>query len=435
MRYVWLDSGLATKVFVDVYGCSANQADAEIASGLLNEAGLILVGDEAEADVSVILTCIVKSPTEQKMVKRLQGMAASGRKFVVAGCMPKALRNRLDEIAPDASIVGPDDISAIPRAVSDSMNGLRGVYLDGSSPGRTCLPRVRRSSIIHIAPIASGCLGNCSYCIVKLARGVLRSFPMKEIVSDANVAIQYGCKEIWVTAEDTAAYNDNGCTLPDLVNMLSSIEGEFRIRVGMMTPNSAMPIIEELMQSYLNQKVFRFLHIPIQSGSNEILKKMRRKYNFSDFMEVVEKFRKGVPQLSISTDMICGFPGETDEQFNESLALVNQLRPDVLNISRFWPRPGTEAANLVDQLPGWKTKDRSRKLDELWKNVSHDVNRRWVGWEGEVLLDEEGHSEAKIGRNQSYKAIAIRTDSQLGQFVKVRITGSAKGYLLGEKII
>jgi threonylcarbamoyladenosine tRNA methylthiotransferase CDKAL1 len=419
------------KVHVEVYGCSSNQADAEIASGLLAEAGHTLVDSTDEADVSVILTCIVKTPTETKIVRRLGELC--DRRVVVAGCMPKALRGLVEETLPGASMVGPDDLVRIPEAVECAALGKRAVYLEGSSPDRTCLPRERRSGLIHIAPIAAGCLGNCSYCIVKVARGRLYSFPSEKIVTDAEAAIASGCREIWVTAEDTAAYDNKGVKLPELINRLGAIDGKFMIRVGMTTPNSALPVFDDLVEAFRGEKVYRFLHIPIQSGSDEVLRRMRRKYTVAEFSELVTRFRKEIPDIGIATDIICGFPGETEEQFGESLRLVEWLRPEMLNRSRFWPRPGTEAAGMDGLFPSRVTKDRSRLLDELWWRVNVDVNRGWVGWEGDVMLDKVGHSGFKEGRTPTYKAVVLKTRKRLGSVIRVRVTEAAKGYLIGEE--
>ena len=419
------------RVHVEVYGCSANQADAEIASGLLLEAGHTLADTVEEADVSVILTCIVKTPTETKIVRRLGELV--GRRVVVAGCMPKALRSLVEETLPGASLVGPDDVARIPEAVEGAAAGRKAVYLEGSSPNRTCLPRERRSELIHIAPIAAGCLGNCSYCIVKVARGKLYSFPPEGIVADAETAVASGCKEIWVTAEDTAAYDSGGVRLPELIDRLCAIDGKFMVRVGMTTPNSTLPISNDLVEAFKGEKVYKFLHVPVQSGSDAVLARMRRKYNVGEFKELITRFRREIHGIGIATDIICGFPGETEEQFGESLNLVEWLRPDMLNRSRFWPRPGTEAAGMTDQFPSRITKDRSRVLDEVWWRVNGDLNRAWVGWEGDVLLDKLGHSGFKEGRTSTYKAVVLKTRKRLGDRVRVRVTEAAKGYLIGEE--
>jgi MiaB-like tRNA modifying enzyme len=421
-----------TRVNVEVYGCSANQADAEIASGLLTEAGHTLVDDAESADVSVILTCIVKTPTEVKIVRRLE--ALRGRRVVVAGCMPKALRSLVEQTMPEASMVGPDDVAKIPDAVEATVSGNKVVFLEGTSPDRTCLPRARRSKVIHIAPIAAGCLGNCSYCIVKVARGKLFSFPVEGIIEDAEAAVASGCREIWVTAEDTAAYDADGVRLPELIERLAAIEGKFMVRVGMMTPNSALPIFDDLVSAFKNPKVYRFVHAPVQSGSDSVLAAMRRKYTIGQFKELITRFREELPSVGVATDIICGFPGETEAQFRESLDFVEWLRPDMLNISRFWPRPGTEAAAMRNQFPSRITKDRSRLMDELWWRVNAEVNRGWLGWEGDVFLDKVGHSGFKEGRTGTYKAVVLKTRRRLGEMVRVKVTDIAKGYLIGEEV-
>ncbi len=436
MAFIHVHMGLSrralARVYVEVYGCSANQADAEIASGLLAEAGHTLVEAPEDADVSVILTCVVKTPTERKIVRRLGELR--GRKIVVAGCMGKAQTGLVEESAPGASIVGPDDVARIPEAVEAAASGGRVVFLSGSSPDRTCLPRERRSGLIHIAPISAGCLGNCAYCIVKVARGRLYSFPVEGILTDARAAIASGCKEVWVTAEDTAAYDYDGVKLPDLLRRLCGLEGDLMVRVGMMTPNSALPIFDDLADAFRHEKVFKFLHAPVQSGSDEVLARMRRRYTVAEFRELVTRFREELPGVGVATDIICGFPGETVEQFTESLRLVEWLRPDVLNINRFWPRPGTEAAAMVDGFPSRVTKDRSRILDELWWKLNADINSAWVGWEGTVFLDKVGHSGFKEGRTGSYKAVVVKTRRRLGSWVMVRVTEAAKGYLVAEEV-
>ena len=418
-------------IYVKSYGCSANKADSEIAKGMLAQEGHTIVPSIDEADVAVIFTCIVKTPTERKIVKSLKAIKNTGIPLVVAGCMPKALNGLVTEIVPDACMVGPDDVDMLTEAVTAALEGNRKIFVDGEHFNRACQPRIRENPLIHVAPISSGCLGNCSYCIVKHARGHLYSFPSQEIIEEATLALDEGCREIWVTAEDTAAYNDGGVRLPELLSGICNIDGDFGIRVGMMTPNQAFHIRDDLLDAYGNEKVYKFLHIPIQSGNDEVLQRMNRRYTVQEFLDLAKVFRERFPQIGISTDIICGFPGETEEQFNDSLELIRNLRPDVLNISRYWERPGTEAASMTGKLHGRVTKERSRKLTTLWKKLALDVGSRWIGWEGVILLDEHGKGSSKVGRNYAYKPVAIKTDKDLGEFVRVRVTGSGVGFLTG----
>jgi len=420
------------RVYVEAYGCSANLADSEMVQGLLTEAGHTIIGEPGSADASVVLSCTVKTPTQRKIEKRIRQLHQLGRPLVVAGCMPKAQRDLVAEIAPGASMMGPDNIREVVGVVEAAIKGETSEALEGGSPDRTCLPRIRENPLIHIAPIASGCLGSCTYCIVKRARGGLTSFPADAIIDDARTALESGCREIWVTAEDTAAYGWEGVGLPGLLEGLSSLSGRYFIRVGMMTPNQAMQILDSLIDAYRSDRLFKFIHIPVQAGSDEVLKRMGRRYTVDDYRGLVRRFREELPLVSISTDIICGFPGETEDQFEDSIRLVEETKPDVLNISRFWSRPGTEAASMEGQLHGRITKERSRRLTGLWKELSLEGNLRWVGWEGEALVDEAGRSGGMVARNIAYKPVVLRDPVRVGDFVEVRVTGAMRGYLIGE---
>ena len=422
------------KIHLKSYGCSANTADAEIAKGALMEEGHTLVDAPEEADINIIVTCVVKTPTEQKVSKELRELEASGKPLIVAGCMPKSMNKQVKQLVPTASLVGPDDIERITEAVNQTLEGKQVSFIDGKPTDRTCLPRVRENKLVHIAPISTGCLGNCSYCIVKFARGHLYSFPADKIVKDVSDAVADGCREVWVTAEDTATYNDNGIRLPELLDRITAIDNDFRVRVGMTTPNQLEPVLDDLLDSLKNSKMYQFIHIPIQAGNDQILQKMRRRYTVQEFKEVVDRLRAAYPDIGISTDIICGFLGETMKQFQDSMNLIEWLRPDVLNINRFWERPGTDASKMPGKLHGRETKERSRLMTDLWKEIAVDVGKKWIGWEGEILLTEHGKRGTKVGRNYVYKAVALKTDAPLGSFVKVRVKNSGVGYLTAVEV-
>lgn len=422
------------RVHVKSYGCSANTADAEIAKGVLIADGHTLVDTPDDADINIIVTCVVKTPTEQKVSRELRELEASGKPLIVAGCMPKSMNSQVNQLVPSASMVGPDDIERMAEAVHHTLNGEKVVYIDGEPTDKTCLPRVRANRLVHIAPISTGCLGNCSYCIVKLARGNLHSFPADKIITDITDAVADGCREVWVTAEDTALYNYDGIRLPELLNMITSVDGDFRVRVGMTTPNSLDEIMDDLIDALAHEKMYKFIHIPIQAGNDEILRAMRRKYTVKEFKGIADRLRGSYPNMGISTDIICGFPGETEAQFQDSLDLITWLRPDVLNINRFWERPGTDAAKMSGRLHGRDTKERSRRMTNLWKELAVDVGNRLLGWEGEILLTEYGKNDTKVGRNYVYKTVAVKTDAPLGSFIRVKVKGAGVGFLTADEV-
>jgi len=196
-----------------------------------------------------------------------------------------------------------------------------------------------------IVPIATGCLGNCAYCITKIARGDLSSRHPSGIIESVRSLASSGPIEIQLTGQDTAAYGlDIGTDLPSLVREICAIPGDFRLRVGMMNPRSALPIVKQISDAYAEQKVFKFLHLPVQSASDEILAHMERGYRVADFRMFVDAVRKVVPEMTLSTDIIVGYPGEKEEDHMANLDLIREVKPDIVNVTRFSPRPGTRAA-------------------------------------------------------------------------------------------
>jgi threonylcarbamoyladenosine tRNA methylthiotransferase CDKAL1 len=196
-----------------------------------------------------------------------------------------------------------------------------------------------------------------------MARGHLRSLHLAELREQTEMMLQKGIKELQVTGQDTAAYGkDIGTDLSTLVYSLAAIPGDFRIRVGMMNPDTLGGIIDQYIPVWNGPKVFKFLHLPVQSGSDALLESMGRRYSIRDFLGLVDSFRRSCPKMTLSTDVIVGFPGESDDDHLMTKELLESVRPDIVNITRFSPRPGTKAFSMDDKVPGWKAKDRSREL-------------------------------------------------------------------------
>ncbi|MEM3789255.1 MAG: radical SAM protein, partial [Candidatus Bathyarchaeia archaeon] len=243
-----------------------------------------------------------------------------------------------------------------------------------------------------------------------------------------------GVREFWLTSQDTACYGrDIGTNLAELIEAVCAVDGDFKVRVGMMTPNMALGILENLIEAYKNKKVFKFLHLPVQSGDNHVLEKMRRFYTIADFKRIVNTFRAAFPEITIATDIICGFPGENGKAFENTLQLIMDVKPDIVNISKFFARPGTPAAAMHDAVPFSETKRRSATLSGLAFKIAFERNRGWVGWEGEVLIDEVGKVAGSwVGRNFAYKPIVVRSaENLLGRVVHVKIYDASLTYLEG----
>jgi tRNA A37 methylthiotransferase MiaB len=187
--------------------------------------------------------------------------------------------------------------------------------------------------------------------------------------------------------------------------------------------------LEGLLKAYESPKVFKFLHIPLQSGDDEVLKLMNRGYTVEEFRDIVSQFRRKFPQLTLATDIICGHPGESEEAHRRTIRLLEEIRPDIVNVSKFFPRPGTPAQEM-NPLPSWKVKERTRKLAQICRNIAWDKNRKWLGWKGEILVEEKGRGDSWIGRNIAYKPVAVKsTENLLGRFLEVRVVETFSTHL------
>lgn len=421
------------KVYILAFGCSASFSDSEIMAGLLKENGFEIVDKEEESDLNILVTCNVKLPTEKRMINEIKKFSTSKKPLIVAGCMPSTQKELIEKINQKASLLGPNSISKIVEAVKETMEGKKVVFLENLKKPKVCLPRVQRSSVIHITQISTGCNLACSYCIVRINKGNLFSFPFDLIVKDVEDAIKQGKKEIWITSQDNSSYNFEGKNLANLLEKICKLEGKFFVRVGMVNPFFTKKILEDLIQAYKNEKIFKFLHLPIQSFSENVLEKMRRGYKPKDALEIIKKFYEAFPNLTLSTDIIVGFPSETEEDFQETLKFIEKVKPDIVNISKFGLRPGTEAAKMK-QLPESKIKKRSKEAFELVRKISFEKNQKWLDREGECLIDEKGmKNKSFIARNFAYKPIVIKSEkSLLGQFKTIRITEAKSNYLIGE---
>jgi MiaB-like tRNA modifying enzyme len=427
------------QVFVKSFGCSTNLADGEVLAGCLGEAGHKLVNSPASADLIIYNTCAVKGPTENRMIEILKRVPPN-KKLIVAGCLPIINFERLCKEVHFDGIVGPATGYRIVEVAKRVLNGEKVVALEGvvNAKPDLNLPRLRLNPVIGIVPVNYGCLGSCAYCCVIFARGHLRSYGIQEIVERVKKDLAIGVREFWVTAQDTACYGrDRGTNLADLLHAICDVEGDFRIRVGMMTPNMAVDILDDLIQVFKSKKIFKFIHLPVQSGDNQILERMRRFYTAEDFRKIVDAFKASFSEMTLATDVICGFPGESEEAFEKTLQLIEDVKPDIVNVSKFFARPRTAAAEMREDFVSFQEiKHSSSIAAKLAKKVAFERNQRWVGWTGEVFVDEVGKiSGSWVGRNFAYKPIAVKSDDNLlGKKLHVKVVRAFSTHLEGEVV-
>jgi len=417
------------KIFVEAYGCSASFADSEMISGLILNGGHTLVDNSSKSDLNIVVTCSVKDVTANKMIHRIKSLKS--KPLVVAGCFPKAEKSTVEKFSGNASLLGPNSLGMTLQVIDSTLNGKKQIALEDSDLSKVGLPKVRLNPVVGIVEIASGCMSECTFCQTKLSKGDLSSYRLGDIVRQVQTEIKEGCKEVWLTSTDNGCYGfDIGTDLPSLVNAVVEIPDDFMIRVGMMNPMYMPRIKEELVKSFDNDKVFKFLHIPVQSGSDKVLHDMKRGHTVGTFREIVKKVKERFGDFTISTDVIVGFPSETEEDFQKTVNLLDEVKPDVVNLSKYSIRPGTEAAEW-EQIDVAEVKRRSKIIFEQINKTSIENNKKWIGWTGKVLFDEKTNEGVK-GRNFAYKPIFVRNQVDIGQYHTVEITDVTVNSLLGK---
>ncbi|MEM4264744.1 MAG: tRNA (N(6)-L-threonylcarbamoyladenosine(37)-C(2))-methylthiotransferase [Thermoplasmata archaeon] len=408
------------KAHIESYGCALNRGEALEFESVLRSNGWKIVDDQREADLNFIATCVVIETTEAEMKKRIRELYQTGKPLVVSGCMVTTLRNKIEEIAPGATLVPPAQISELCDAV-------------GLSKSETWIPQPWPGTAVHTIPIATGCLGDCAYCITRSARGRIESRRPEEILGEiSRIDFSTGAKEIQITSQDSAAYgSDIGTNLPALLNRLVETGFDMRIRVGMMNPRTLLPILNETVDAFSSGKIFKFLHLPVQSGSDRLLGEMGRGHSVADFKSIIDAFRDKHEQITLSTDIIVGYPDESDEDHERNVQLVKDIKPDILNITRFSARPGTRAALSKERVPSWKAKDRSRELTALRFEISMAKNRAKVGRKMKALVTETGSKGSMIARGPNYEQVILEGNAVLGRVYEVEIIDCSPIHLIG----
>ncbi|MBP2030916.1 MiaB-like tRNA modifying enzyme [Methanohalophilus levihalophilus] len=424
------------KVYLATFGCAANQSSSEIMASSILEKGYSL-SNEADAEVVVCNTCTVKYTTEQKILHKIKQWGFEGKEVVVTGCMPEVQLEDILESNPDVHIMGINSIADVCSVLERIESGEKGLRVSTSAPeGFLNIPRKRFHSSIHICQISQGCDNSCSYCIVTLARGPLKSFEPEAIVEDIRQAIAEGCREIWLTSQDAAQYgNDIGTNIGDLLKQISAIEGDFRVRVGMMNPFSAYPILDEMIEGFSNPKIYKLLHLPIQSASDKVLQRMNRHHTIEEANVIIRRFRDAFPESTIFTDIIVGFPGEFDEDAALTEEWVKQIRPDKVNISRYTPRPHTKAWDFRN-IDSRIVVERSGRLHELCDSIKLESKEKMVGWKGEVFVSKKAKVKGFMARTDAYLPVVIPQEEGVseGQRIMVEITEATPGYFIGRPL-
>jgi len=419
---------LLKKFYLETYGCKLNQSDSDLIKGILSN-DFKEVSSPKEADFIIINSCGVLEKTERKIIKRIKSFR--NKKIILAGCLPL--------ISPEASIkiadgvLGPKNIPSIKEIANKVLLGEKVWQVSNKviDKGDYCYFKKRKKGISAIVSIAEGCLGNCSFCITKKARGKLKSFSEEKILEEIQHLATSGFKEIQLTSQDAVLYGlDKGkLLLPDLLNKISKVKGDFKVRVGMMNPGYVNKILDNLVLSFKSEKIYKFIHLPLQSGDDWVLKRMNRGYCVDDFLRIASCFRKNFKDVLLATDIIVGYPEETEESFRKTLDLIEEVKPSIVHIFRFSKRKGTKAASLKDY-PDRIKKKRSRELNNLCKKVNLEKNKEFLGKIFKVLVIEKRKNNTLIGRASSFRAVVLKR-GEIGKYYKVKIVDFKENYLIG----
>ncbi|XP_059796674.1 threonylcarbamoyladenosine tRNA methylthiotransferase isoform X1 [Balaenoptera ricei] len=428
------------KIWIRTWGCSHNNSDGEYMAGQLAAYGYKITENASEADLWLLNSCTVKNPAEDHFRNSIKKAQEENKKIVLAGCVPQA-QPRQDYLK-GLSIIGVQQIDRVVEVVEETIKGhsvrLLGQKKDNGKRlggARLDLPKIRKNPLIEIISINTGCLNACTYCKTKHARGNLASYPVDELVDRAKQSFQEGVCEIWLTSEDTGAYGrDIGTSLPALLWKLVEVipEGAM-LRLGMTNPPYILEHLEEMAKILSHPRVYAFLHVPVQSASDSVLVDMKREYCVADFKRVVDFLKDKVPGITIATDIICGFPGETDQDFQETVKLVEEYKFPSLFINQFYPRPGTPAAKM-EQVPAQVKKQRTKDLSQVFH--SYNPYDHKIGERQRVLVTEESFdSKFYVAHNRFYEQVLVpKNPTFMGKMVEVNVYESGKHFMKGQPV-
>jgi len=438
--------------YIETYGCSANQNNSEILAGILSRAGFLITNNQELADIIILNTCIVKDKTITKIKRRIQDLrqfsSQKNNLLIIAGCMPETEKlKKLKNLNKNLIFLGTHHFKDILNLIRDyedkKLDDKKQQEYIGNTKNeereiKLCLPKLPGNKLISIHQISEGCLGNCSYCLTKIAKHELFSYPKEQIIKSIESDLENGAKEIWLTCQDCASYGlDKGkAELPILLKEILTLKHKFKLRLGMMDINNLLPITDEIIAVYKDKKMYKFLHIPIQSASNQVLKHMNRQYAIEQAKQVIEKFKKEFPSGVIATDIIVGYPTETKEDHKKNIKFINEFKPDVLNLSKF----SSHKQTLAGKLPTLKNsiiKSRTTKLIKIQRKTSKENKQKYLNKTIKVFINKKIPNSEKLheARDDNYNIILVKCDKEmLGKEAEVIIKEIGVHHLMGELV-
>jgi tRNA-2-methylthio-N6-dimethylallyladenosine synthase len=429
-------------VYIETYGCQMNVSDSELMLGRLAAAGYTPVEQPDGADVILVNTCAIRDHAEQRVIGRLGELKrhmTAGSVMGVTGCMAQRLGPQLLEKAKHVSlVVGPDGYRALPQLVDGARRGERAIEtsFDLEEHYEDFTPR-RFDKVKAWIPVQRGCDYRCTYCIVPTTRGAERSRRLEDVVRETREVVASGMSEVVLLGQTVNSYSDGAHDFADLLRAVGTVPGIRRVRYTSPHPNDFSDRVVAAMAEV--PTVCEHVHLPMQSGSSRMLKRMLRRYTREGYLDCVTRIRKAIPNVSLTTDIIVGFPGETDEEFEDTLSAVREVGFADAYTFIFSPRDGTPATRLPPEwsVPAEVASDRLQRLVETVRTMSRHRNMGLLGTRHEVLVEREAkRGEAMLmTRTRDFKTVLVPGDaSMLGQYLTVELTGTTGSTFTGSVV-
>lgn len=433
-----MTSPTQSTVYIETYGCQMNVSDSELMLGKLEASGYLSVDAPESADVILVNTCAIREHAEQRVIGRLGEMKSkmkTGAVLGVTGCMAQRLGPQILERANHVSLViGPDGYRSLPLLVENARRGARtsSTNFDLEEHYEDFTPR-RFDKVKAWIPVQRGCDYRCTYCIVPTTRGPERSRKLDDVVRETRNIVDEGMSEVVLLGQTVNSYNDGTHDFADLLRAVGDVDGIRRLRFTSPHPNDFSDRVISAMAE--TDAVCEHVHLPMQSGSTRVLKRMLRRYTREKYLECVERLRNAIPRLSVTTDVIVGFPGETDEDFDETLSAVREIGFEDAFTFKFSLRDGTPATRFPESetVSDEISSDRLARLIETVRAGVRDSNLRQLGQRREVLIEKEARRGGLLqGRTRDFKTVIVPGETtMIGNYATVELTGTTGSTFTG----
>ncbi len=436
-------------VYIETLGCQMNKSDSERIAGILSHFGYIETNNEKNADLLIINTCSIRQLSADKAYSQLGVWGKRKKtnpeiKIAICGCVAQQDKEKIKKRAPYIDLIfGTHNIYELPELIKRVENGEKVCSITNKPyiADQNNFKIIRKPSVNAWIPIIEGCNNFCTYCVVPFTRGRERSRNPEEILKEAQNIIKEGFKEITLLGQNVDSYgkdlNDNNITLANLLRKMNSLEGDFRIRFVTSYPSD---ITDDLIDAVGEcEKVCKYFHIPMQSGNSRMLKEMNRHYTKEQYYEIVSKIRSRFPDVAITSDFIAGFPGETEEEFQDTLNAIEELKLDYSNTAAYSPREFTKAGKMIDKfLPEEVKYERLERLNEKNREMCLKSNEKFINKKMRVLVENKTEKNGKItlnSRADNNKIVHFESDKiNIGDFAYVKVTKAQTWCLYGEPI-